>query len=120
MTNDSIVFCHLLKMLSIYFYALIPEENLQLPSKEGSEDMLDLLLGSNHGTSSPEIQPKKTVSKDGSNPEMESSITQHLLHEDEQDFKVSIRRPQFRLEYQCLQCWRGWSGVGVELQILKL
>ncbi|EDL06754.1 coiled-coil domain-containing protein 83 isoform X1 [Mus musculus] len=79
------------------------EENLQLPSKEGSEDMLDLLLGSNHGTSSPEIQPKKTVSKDGSNPEMESSITQHLLHEDEQDFKEYVNLGPLALKLMTVQ-----------------
>uniref|UniRef100_A0A8C6GE63 Coiled-coil domain containing 83 n=1 Tax=Mus spicilegus TaxID=10103 RepID=A0A8C6GE63_MUSSI len=79
------------------------EENLQLPSKEGSEDMLDLLLGSNHGTSSPEIQPKKTGSKDGSNPEMESSVTQYLLHEDEQDFKEYVNLGPLALKLMTVQ-----------------
>ncbi|XP_021023771.1 coiled-coil domain-containing protein 83 [Mus caroli] len=77
------------------------EENL--PSKEGSEDMLDLLLGSNDGTSSPEIQPKKTASKDGSNPEMESSITQYLLHEDEQDFKEYVNLGPLALKLMTVQ-----------------
>ncbi|XP_021042689.1 coiled-coil domain-containing protein 83 [Mus pahari] len=79
------------------------EENLQLPSKEGSEDMLDLLLGSSHGTSSPEIQPKKTGSKDGSNPEMEGSITQNLLHEDEQDFKEYVNLGPLALKLMSVQ-----------------
>ncbi|XP_031243197.1 coiled-coil domain-containing protein 83 [Mastomys coucha] len=79
------------------------EENLQLPSKEESEDMLDLLLGSNHGTSSPDSQPKKTKSKDSSSTEMESSITRYLLHEDEQDFKEYVNLGPLALKLMSVQ-----------------
>ena len=77
-----------------------------MPSKEDSEDMLDILLESSRGTSSLDSQPKKPGSKDGSSTETEGSVTRCLLREDEQDFKVRVTRSQLRLERQCLQCWR--------------
>ncbi|GAB1292321.1 Coiled-coil domain-containing protein 83 [Apodemus speciosus] len=79
------------------------EENLQLPSKEESEDMFDILLGSSHGTSSLDSQPKKTGSKDGSSTETEGSITRYLLHEDEQDFKEYVNLGPLALKLMTVQ-----------------
>ncbi|XP_028626408.1 coiled-coil domain-containing protein 83 [Grammomys surdaster] len=79
------------------------EENLQLPTKGDSEDMLDLLLGSSHGTSSPDSQPKKTESKDGSSSETESSILKYLLREDEQDFKEYVNLGPLALKLMSVQ-----------------
>ncbi|XP_034345371.1 coiled-coil domain-containing protein 83 [Arvicanthis niloticus] len=79
------------------------EENLQLPSKGESEDTLDLLLGSSHGTSSSDSQPKKMESKEGSSTEMESSITKYLLHEDEQDFKEYVNLGPLALKLMSVQ-----------------
>ncbi|XP_052033541.1 coiled-coil domain-containing protein 83 [Apodemus sylvaticus] len=79
------------------------EENLQLPSKEESEDMLDLLLGSSHGTSSLDSQPRKTGSKDGSSTETEGSITRYLLREDEQDFKEYVNLGPLALKLMSVQ-----------------
>ncbi|XP_008757866.3 coiled-coil domain-containing protein 83 [Rattus norvegicus] len=80
-----------------------PEENLQLPSKEESDDRLDLLLGSSYGISSPDSQPKKTGSKEGSCTEIEDPIVKYLVQEDEQDFKEYVNLGPLALKLMSVQ-----------------
>ncbi|EDM18552.1 rCG40629, isoform CRA_b [Rattus norvegicus] len=79
------------------------EENLQLPSKEESDDRLDLLLGSSYGISSPDSQPKKTGSKEGSCTEIEDPIVKYLVQEDEQDFKEYVNLGPLALKLMSVQ-----------------
>lgn len=83
--------CNLLKTLPTYSFALISEENLKSPAETESGEALSLLLGS-HEASSPDVQFRKTEREGSSSTEMEGSVIHYLLHEDEQDFKVSITR----------------------------
>ncbi|XP_032751830.1 coiled-coil domain-containing protein 83 [Rattus rattus] len=80
-----------------------PEENLQLPSKEESDDRLDLLLGSSYGISTPDSQPKKTGSKEGSCTEIEDPIVKYLVQEDEQDFKEYVNLGPLALKLMSVQ-----------------
>lgn len=62
---------------------------MKSPAKTESGEALSLLLGS-HEASSPVVQVMNTEREGSSS--TEDSVIHYLLHEDEQDFKVSIAR----------------------------
>lgn len=78
-------------LLPNYLLALVPEENLKSPTEAEGGDALNLSPGSSHEASSPEVHFTEIEREDSSSTEMECSIDHHLLHEDEQDFKVRVR-----------------------------
>ncbi|XP_059109127.1 coiled-coil domain-containing protein 83 [Peromyscus eremicus] len=76
------------------------EENLNSPTEAEGGDALNLSPGSSHEASSPEVHFTEIEREDSSSTEVECPIIHHLLHEDEQDFKVRVRRTEFSLGCQ--------------------